>query len=240
MKQRIASKGVPAEKLELLEPRMDESLTSIAPEEGVAFRNHYDFGDKFLVTYSGNIGVKHKLDVVIEAAALHRGDDSMLFLIVGHGADFPRIQRRSAELGLKNVRFLPILGEAQFRGLLAASDVCLVTQQKMASEIAFPSKIVTYLAAGCPVVASVSHASEVARITIESGAGRVAEAENAEALLSAIQELRRSALPELSKNARRYARERWSTERVLGNFERNLARVAFPPRDLRQEGTCQR
>ena len=163
----------------------------------------------------------------------------MQFLIVGSGSDFPRIHRRSAELGLTNVRFLPVLDEAAFRGLLAASDVCLVTQQKAASEIAFPSKIVTYLAAGRPVVSSVSRTSEVARITIESGAGRVAEAEDAEALLSAIQELRRGNPHELSKNARQYASRRWSSERVLGSFERNLARVAFPPRAFGREETSQ-
>ena len=163
MRERIAAKGVPRDKIALLEPRMDESLSGITAEEGRVFRARYAIDGKFLVTYSGNIGVKQKLDVVIEAAALHRSDDSILFLIVGDGADARGSSGRASELGLSNVRFLPLLDESDFRGLLSASNVCLVTQQKAASEIAFPSKVVTYLAAGCPVIASVSSESEVAR-----------------------------------------------------------------------------
>lgn len=227
MKERIVSKGVAAEKVELVEPRMDESLASTAPGEALAFRRRYGLEDKFLVTYSGNIGVKQKLDVVIDAAALNRNDDSMLFLIVGDGADCGRIQRRAAELELRNVRFLPLMNHADFRGLLAASGICLVTQQKSASEIAFPSKIVTYLAAGCPVVASVDPENEVARIAQESGAGRVAMAEDPAALLSAILELRDADLREIGASGRDYASQRWSSKRVLDHLERSLADAAF-------------
>jgi colanic acid biosynthesis glycosyl transferase WcaI len=238
MRDRIAAKGVSRDKIGLIEPRMDESLSDISPEEGRTFRARYGIDDKFLVTYSGNIGVKQKLDVVIEAAALHRGDDSMLFMIVGNGADSARIQARVSEWDLSNVRFLPLLAEPDFRGLLSASDVCLVTQQKTA-EIAFPSKVVTYLAAGCPVIASVSSESEVAQIVAESGAGMVAKVESGAALLNAILELRKSNLVEMGICARAYASRRWSAQRVLAELERSLTGAAFPMRSLAHEESSQ-
>ena len=101
-----------------------------------------------------------------------------------------------------------------------------MTQQQSVSEIAFPSKIVTYLAAGRPVVASVNPDCEVARITRESGAGTVVNAENPEALLAAIRELRSSDLRKLGENARGYASRRWSSVRVMGHLERSLTAVA--------------
>jgi glycosyltransferase involved in cell wall biosynthesis len=137
------------------------------------------------------------------------------------------------------VRFLPLLDEPNFRGLLSASDVCLVTQQKTSSEIAFPSKIVTYLAAGCPVIASVSSESEVARIVMESGAGAVADAESGAALLEAILELRKTDLEEMGHCAHAYALRRWSAERVLGHLECSLADAAFPMRSLAHKETSQ-
>jgi colanic acid biosynthesis glycosyl transferase WcaI len=226
MRKRIVDKGVPEEKVELLEPRMDDSLIDLLPEEGSAFRQRYGLDEKFLVTHSGNMGVKQGLDVVLDAAALNRCDESMLFLFVGNGADCQRIQRRAANLNLCNVRFLPLLDETDFRGVLAASGVCLVTQQQSVSEIAFPSKIVTYLAAGRPVIASVNPDCEVARITRESGAGTVVNAENPDALLAAIRELRSSDLRKLGENARVYASRRWSSGRVMGHLERSLTAVA--------------
>jgi colanic acid biosynthesis glycosyl transferase WcaI len=226
MRTKIVDKGIAEGKVELLEPRMDDSLMDLLPEEGSRFRQRYDLGEKFLVTHSGNMGVKQGLDVVLDAAAFNRGDDSMLFLLVGNGADCERIQRRAAEMALRNVRFLPVLDEADFHGLLAASGVCLVTQQKQVSEIAFPSKIVTYFAAGRPIIASVNLSSEVARITRESGAGRAVEPENPKALLEAIRELRDEELRKMSENARAYASQRWSSQRVLGHLERTLTAVA--------------
>jgi len=226
MRGRIVGKGVPSEKVELLEPRMDDSLANLAPEEGIAFRQRFGIGDKFLVTHSGNMGVKQGLDVVLDAAALNRSDASMLFLFVGGGADCGRIQRRAAEMALENVRFLPLLDNNDFRGLLAASDICLVTQQQSVSEVAFPSKIVTYLAAGRPIVGSVNRDCEVARVIEESGAGKVADAEEAGVLSLAIQEMRNEDLGKYGMNAREYAIQRWSPVRVLSHLEQSLTAAA--------------
>jgi colanic acid biosynthesis glycosyl transferase WcaI len=238
MRQRIIDKGISETKVELVEPRMDDSLAELSPDEGTAFRQRYDLDGKFLVTYSGNMGVKQGLGVVLEAAALNRSDDSMLFLLVGNGADCDRLRRRAAELQLANLRFLPLLDEVDFRGLVAASGVCLVTQQKIVSEVAFPSKIVTYLAAARPIVASVNPESEVARMTLESGAGKVVRAEDAEALLAAILEMRHNDLRELGRNGREYARRRWTAARVLGHLEHSLAAVVSSAlNSLPQEGT---
>jgi colanic acid biosynthesis glycosyl transferase WcaI len=229
MRKKIVDKGVPAEKVELLEPRMDDSLVDLRPEEGTIFRQRYGFGEKFLVTHSGNMGMKQGLDVVLDAAALHRGDDSMQFLFVGDGADRERIRRRASEMRLANVRFLPLLNQEDFRGLLAASGICLVTQQNHVSEIAFPSKIVTYLAAGRPIIASVNRECEVARVVCESGAGRVVDAEEPEALALALKEMRDENLSQYGENARQYASMRWSSMRVLGHMEQSLLAVAGQP-----------
>ncbi len=226
MKRRIVEKGVSEEKVELLEPRMDDSLIDLLPQEGSDFRQRYNLGEKFLVTHSGNMGVKQGLDVMLDAAALSRSDDSMRFLFVGDGSDRERIQRRAAELELDNVRFLPLLGQEDFRGLLAASGICLVTQQQSVSEVAFPSKIVTYLAAGRPIIASVNPECEVARIMREAKAGKVVAAEDPKALLAAIDELRGEDLDAVGQRARGYASERWSPVRVLGHLERSLMAAA--------------
>lgn len=226
MRKRIVDKGVANEKVELLEPRMDESLTDLRPEEGCGFRKRFGLDNEFLVTHSGNMGVKQGLDVVLEAAALNRGDSSMLFLLVGDGANRQRIQRRAAEMELRNVRFLPLLGQEDFRGLLAASGVCLIIQQQSVSEVAFPSKIVTYLAAGRPIVASVNTECEVARVICESVAGSIVKAEDPAALLAAIREMRGEDLEKFSENAREYASQRWSSARVLRNLERSLETAA--------------
>lgn len=113
MRKRIVEKGIPADKVALLEPRMDDSLIDIGPDEGNVFRQRYGLEKKFILTHSGNMGVKQGLDVIVDAAALNRSDESAVFLLVGDGAVSARIQRRVAELDLHNVRFLPLLDAAE-------------------------------------------------------------------------------------------------------------------------------
>ena len=225
MRNRIVEKGVASEKVVLFEPRADESLFEIAAAEGVAFREKFGLEGKFLVVHSGNIGVKQGLDVMLDATALSREDDAVRYLIVGDGADRKRIEQRARQRSLENVRFLPLLDAAEFRGLLAASDVCLVTQRRTVSDIVFPSKTVTYLSAGCAVIASVNVGSDVAQCIQEAGAGAVVQPEDGRALHAAIREMQRGGLKECRLAARAYARRRWSSERVLGFMEQSLAAV---------------
>jgi glycosyltransferase involved in cell wall biosynthesis len=162
----------------------------------------------------------------VDAAVLNRADESMIFLLVGDGADAERIQRIAAERKAYNIRFLPLLDATEFRGLLAASDVCLLTQRKSVSEIAFPSKTVTYLAAGCPVVASVNEGSEIAQTICESGAGRIVPPEDPAALLAALCDLQKEDLRGYRINAQEYAGRRWSSARILGHLDQSLKAVA--------------
>lgn len=226
MMRRIVEKGVPEEKTALFEPRSDASLAAISTGEGAAFRARHLLKDKFIVSHSGNMGVKQGLGVILDAAALSGHDQSMVFLIVGDGAVRGKIQQRAQELALPNVMFLPLLDACEFRGFLKASDLCLVTQQKTVSDMVFPSKTVTYMAAGCPVIASVNRNSEVARTVEESRAGLVVEPEDPGALLAAIQELRGGDLNRYGVKAQEYASRRWSSERVLGFLEAKLGQVA--------------
>jgi colanic acid biosynthesis glycosyl transferase WcaI len=172
------------------------------------------------------MGVKQGLGVILDAASLSRNDRSTTFLVVGDGAVRNKIQQRARELELTNVVFLPLLDSNEFRGFLKASDICLVTQQKTVSDMVFPSKTVTYLAAGRPVIASVNGNSEVARTIEESQAGLVVEPENPQVLLSAIHQLRGGDLTQYGANAQDYASRRWSSERVLGFFEAKLTEVS--------------
>ena len=135
-----------------------------------------------------------------------------------------KLEQNARGLRLHNVSFLPILGVKLFRDMLAASNVCLITQQKSVADIVFPSKVMTLLAAGRPIVASLSAGSEVARVIREANAGLLAPAENPEALLAAVLNLYANPLKRaaMGANGRAYARKYWNKDRILRDFEARL------------------
>jgi colanic acid biosynthesis glycosyl transferase WcaI len=247
MRQRIMDKGISDRKVTLFADWSEPALFHIPSSGGdTEFRRRYGLEDKHLVLHAGNMGVKQGLEVVLKAAQLSRERQDIVYLLVGDGAVRHSLEARARELSLPNVRFLPHQDKESFHQILAATDVSLVTQQRSVGDIVFPSKIRTLLAAGCPVVASLNHGSEVARVVAEAGVGLVTAAEDPQALNLAIAALlsdpgRRALMKE---NAKSYARRHWDRDRILAEMETHLMGLTLSqspttdkaPDDLKTEG----
>ncbi len=184
MREKIISKDVAEERVRLVSDWSEPELFDLPLSGGGQhFRQQYEIGDRFIVSHSGNMGVKQGLEVVLGAAEIARDSHpELLFLLVGDGAVKSKLQETARLRRLGNVVFLPILPGATFHDMLAASDLCLVTQQRAVADIVFPSKVLTLLSAGRPVVASLSEGSEVARVLRDAGAGVRTEPEDPGAL----------------------------------------------------------
>jgi colanic acid biosynthesis glycosyl transferase WcaI len=235
MRARIISKGIAPVKVVLFSDWSDPALFAVGQNgTGEGFRGKHNLGNKVLALHSGNMGVKQGLDVVVEAATLAREDPNLLFLLVGDGADRERLQIKAKARNLNNLLFLPLQEKAAFLDMLAAADVCLVTQKRNVADIVFPSKLITLLAAGRPVIASLNGASEVARVITESSAGVLVAPEDPLALCSAIRAMLadRGGMRVMSERGRDYAVQQWDRERVLAFMETHLfgvTHLAQPP-----------
>src|SRR5579885_2100935 len=225
---RIVAKGIPPQKVTVFGHGVDEALFRVPVMGGGArFRSASGLNRRFLVAHAGNMGVKQGLDVVLDAAAKAREIADLLFLLVGDGAARAALEKKARALQLTNVLFMPLQPREVYLDMLAASDVSLITQQRVVSDIVFPSKTETLLAAGRAVIGSVNSGSEVARVLREAQA-EVVEPEDPDALLDAILRLRadpeqRRAMGEAGRN---YARSRWAGTAMLAHMERCLIDVA--------------
>ncbi len=228
MRQRIISKSIPESKVTLFALRADEELFRVQRDAGdKPFRRRFGLEGKFVVVHSGNMGVKQGLDVILDAAELSRNHPEIVYLLVGDGAMRSALETRAAAKTLNNVRFLPVLAHDQFLQMLAAADISLITQQRSVADIVFPSKTVTLMSAGCPVVASVNANSEVARVVRESGAGIVVTPEEPQPLFDAITHLQNDThrLAAMSAAGRHYSREHWDERIALAKMESELIEV---------------
>ncbi|MDB5375264.1 MAG: glycosyltransferase WbuB, partial [Belnapia sp.] len=115
-----------------------------------------------LAVYAGAHGPANGLDQLLQAAAVLRaGGSSLVLLLVGEGAEKPRLIATARAAGLDsrvpgNIRFLDPLPKPRLAALLAGSDIGV---QSLAPVPAFaewtaPNKLMDYLAAGLPVVAN--------------------------------------------------------------------------------------
>jgi putative colanic acid biosynthesis glycosyltransferase WcaI len=229
MRRRIIAKSTPPEKVVLFATRADSELLLLEREQaGQSFRRTHKLEEKFIVAHSGNMGVKQGLDVILRAAELSRDHSEIVYLLVGDGAMRRQLESQAADRGLENVKFLPVLPREQFLQMLAAANICLVTQQRSVADIVFPSKTTTLMTAGCPIIASVNDGSEVARVLKQSSAGLVIPPEDPARLLEAIMTLKWDVhyRSQMSEAGRLYAREQWAESTVLPRMESELLRIA--------------
>jgi glycosyltransferase involved in cell wall biosynthesis len=169
MRQRVAARGVPEERVVMVPNWSDTTAIRPAPPSR-ALRAAWGVGDRFVVMYSGNLGLSQNLDQVIDAAEL-LVDEPIAFVLAGEGASKERLQKRVAERGLSNVRFLPYAPKERLGESLGAADLHLVTLQAGLAGYIVPSKLYGILAAGRPYVAAVDADSEVAILTNDHGCG---------------------------------------------------------------------
>ena len=84
--------------------------------------------DEVVASYVGTIGMAHGLGTLITAAGLLRlRAPDVRILIVGDGAELAALRDLASRQGLSNVMFTGLVPHEKVPGILAASDIALVT-----------------------------------------------------------------------------------------------------------------
>jgi colanic acid biosynthesis glycosyl transferase WcaI len=225
MAERIVAKGVASAKVAVMPAWAD--CGAIHPLASNPFRAQ--FGDKFVVMYSGNLGFSQQLETVLEAAEQMRDDPRVLFVLIGEGACKEQLVARTAERSLVNVMFLPYQPKESLGESLSAADLHLIPLAPGTAGCVVPSKVYAILAAGRPFVAMMEEHAEVARLAREHNVGFVVKPGNAAALAAATREAlaHPDSLHQMGSRARRLALERFDRPKVTREFGDMLANVAL-------------
>jgi len=180
-----------------------------------ASENHLSSARRFL--YAGTLAQKHNPQLLSSLAERIDGRGEVVVVSSGTGADWLREQ----EAALPALRCLPLQPIQVFSQVLASADVLLAVIEREASDFSVPSKILSYLCAGRPIVLSAPKENLAAMIVTESGAGRVVEPEDSVGFLEAA--LAFSDDPKAANAAglagRKYAEEHFNIGDVADRFE---------------------
>lgn len=183
----------------------------------------------FVAQYSGNIGLFHDIQTLIDAARIlkdraARGDQrgaNITLLLIGEGAQSDRVRSALENEGLDRVKLQPFQPGGALPLTLTACDVSLVTLKREATGLCVPSKLYGQLAAGRPILCVADKASETSRTVVEGHCGIAIEPGDAEALADALIRLSEdSALAErMGAAARRVFEERFTLAAVAAGYD---------------------
>jgi len=145
--------------------------------------------DKFVVQYSGNIGLFHEIETIVRAAEILKNNKSIHFLFIGEGGQLPWLKEKVSELNLTNISFQPFQAKERLHLSLTACDLAFVTLKNEVAGFCVPSKLYGVLAAGKPILGVVNAQTESARVIVSSHCGVVIKPGDYKGLAEIIEEL---------------------------------------------------
>ncbi|QDU72717.1 glycosyltransferase family 4 protein [Mucisphaera calidilacus] len=224
MKRLIVSKGVSAENVEVIgvwaanEPaRRDPAASS--------YRGAWGLDGRFVVMYSGNLGLAHDAETLIAAAERLRDREDIRFVFVGSGKRMAEIRERVE--ALPNAQIYGYQPRERLEDLLSMADVHLISQLPSFTGVVVPSKLYGIMAAGRPSLFVGPEDAEVALELAESGAGLRIDVGDVDGLVSGIESLAgdREGCRAMGDRALAATRSRHAVEHRCAAWERLLVEV---------------
>ncbi|BCD67955.1 glycosyltransferase family 4 protein [Nitratiruptor sp. YY09-18] len=177
--------------------------------------------DKFIVAYTGTIGIANALEYLIEAGKLLK-DKDILILIVGEGGEKEKLKKLVK--GYENIKLLPPIPKGQVQNLLNLVDICYIgwRNKKIYKYGISPNKIFDYMYAGKPIIHSINTKNDIVSI---AKCGISVEAENPKAIADAILKLYKMSPDERKKigeNGKKYVIENHSYENIAKKYIKYL------------------
>jgi colanic acid biosynthesis glycosyl transferase WcaI len=185
-----------------------------------ALKKEFNFGESDkIVLYSGAIGEKQGLERIMYLAKSLENFRSLKFVICGSGPYKDELQQLQKSLSLHNVFFLQLQPVDKLNHFLNMADIHLVLQKPNASDLVMPSKLSTILSVGGVSIITAKKDSSLYDIVSSNNMGVLVDPENQTELLNAIENILTNNNETINKNARSYAEEFLSIDKVLSRYK---------------------
>lgn len=226
-RKRLLEKGVQPEKLHVISNFVDVDVMTPRPRQN-DFSRARGLDGRFVVLYAGNIGLTQDFETVLQAARRLTDLPSVLFLVVGDGAQKARLEERVASEGVGNVRVLPYQPAAHVPEMYASSDLCIVPMIAGTARDTFPSKIYTIMAAGRPAVVCADPDSELSWVVQESRCGYSLPPQRPDLLEETIRKAQTAPgdLEAMARRGREYVVQNHSPDAIAEKYDVLLRRLA--------------
>lgn len=177
--------------------------------------------DDKVVLYSGSIGEKQGLEVLLDIAGSLRKHQNIKFVICGTGPYAKKLKSLGEDRNLENLFFLPLQDLEVFNEFLNMTDVHLILQKANARDLVMPSKLTTILATGGLPLITADEGSSLYNLVKDNNIGVIVPSEDHLALENAILNCCNGTFDQEKRNARLYAEHYLDRDAILSRMFKN-------------------
>lgn len=197
----------------------------------------------FVFLYAGTLGLKHDPRLITALAHRFRDRSEAKVVVVSEGRGADWLRQAKSEDRLDNLLVLPYQPFDRLPEVLGAADVLLALLSGDAGQYSVPSKVLTYLCAGRPIIAAMPQENMAARTIERSEAGVVVPSGDKDGFVGVAEKLKsdRGLRNFCGQRARTYAERTFDIGAIARCFEAILVHAVGPSAtDPRSEATRER
>ncbi len=216
----LADRGLDSGNVEII----NNFLIHTPPDEDV-ISGVWQPGEAGRILFAGNMGRFQGLDLIIDSAGEIDPDVAYEFLFLGAGEMVESLRQRAADTGNRRITFHGQVSVEAAARVMSEADIGVVSLLPGVAAAAYPSKLMTYLAAGCRIVAIVEDDTEIARFVTDNDLGTVADPRTAGSIVTALQtEISRPRPDAMHRNeTKRIAQAEYGRDVILDRWSRLFA-----------------
>ncbi|HHV50753.1 MAG TPA: glycosyltransferase family 4 protein [Clostridiales bacterium] len=198
--------GMPAEKVEICPNSLEIRDLRLNEEERIKMRKQYGLPlDKVIFVYGGNLGKPQGIPFIIECLKTQEQNSDAYFLIVGDGTEYGKLEAYFEKAKPQNMKLMKRLPKEDYDRMIASCDIGLIFLDHRFTIPNFPSRLLSYMQAGLPVLACTDPNTDIGKTITEGGFGWWCESNNSYNFVLAVNQiLSESSFEKYSDNSFEY------------------------------------
>lgn len=193
----------------------------------VEFKEKYDLKEKYIIMYSGNIGLYYDLENLIKVIGRFNNREDIVFAFIGDGTVKDKLISYASSNNLKNVKFIEYQDKSNLIYSLNAADIHWVINAKGIKGVSVPSKLYGVMAVGKPVLGVLERDSEARIIIEDSKCGICSEPGDYENIYKSIEYVinNRNQLKLMGEYGRKYLEDKLTKDISIEKYKENILQV---------------
>lgn len=201
-------------------------LDKLNEEEINKIRDKYNIPkDKTVLVYGGNLGKPQGINFIIECVKENEKRKNTFFFIIGSGTDYNKLNNYIKENRIKNTAIYPYMPKEDYDNVVKACDVGLVFLDNRFTIPNIPSRILTYMEFGMPIIAATDTNTDLDKILEDGKFGLWSESKNLNDFYKNVDTLceDKALLDEMGSNGRKYLEDNFTSNNaydiIMKHFE---------------------
>lgn len=189
------------------------------PEEPSWNRDNRELKEKYgipvdakVFIYGGNLGKPQGIPFLMQCLEREKDNEKAFFIIVGSGSEYKKLQNFMETVKPKNSLLLSHLPKEEYKQLANQCDIGMIFLDHRFTIPNFPSRLLSCLAAGIPVLVATDTASDMGSIAEENGFGYWCESNDVEGFHKAVQKMLNSDQTAMGEKGWNYLIENYTTK----------------------------